>query len=83
METNTYPLTWDLDVFFKGGAASPELEEVLKGVKADIARISQTMLASSGSEGVPGRGRNSWRSGRRPFNPFRSACMKPLPSSDA
>ncbi len=54
METNTYPLTWDLDVFFKGGAASPELEEFLKGLKADIARISQTMLASSGSEGVPG-----------------------------
>lgn len=32
MSTNTYSLTWDLDVFFKGGSSSPEFAAYIKEI---------------------------------------------------
>jgi len=36
LSTTTYDLTWDLDVFFKGGSASPQFIEHLEKLKTDL-----------------------------------------------
>ncbi|MBS4217070.1 M3 family oligoendopeptidase [Bacillus sp. FJAT-49711] len=36
MTTTTYKLTWDLDVFFKGGSTSPQFIEHLEKLKKDL-----------------------------------------------
>ncbi|MEH7515409.1 M3 family oligoendopeptidase [Gottfriedia acidiceleris] len=47
MSTNTYSLTWDLDVFFKGGSESPafasyikEITNLVKGIERQVSLFS-------------------------------------------
>ncbi|QGG55393.1 M3 family oligoendopeptidase [Paenibacillus sp. B01] len=54
MPTSVYPLNWNLEVFYPGGSASPELKQELQGISDDIARLNAELTAASGSEGVPG-----------------------------
>ncbi|MCM3749692.1 M3 family oligoendopeptidase [Paenibacillus pasadenensis] len=54
MSTSVYPMNWNLEVFFPGGAASPELNRELEALKKDLARLRQELTGASGSEGVPG-----------------------------
>ncbi|MFF2094254.1 M3 family oligoendopeptidase [Paenibacillus sp. NPDC058174] len=42
-----YPLTWDLDVFYKGGSGSPDFAAELKGIEDDIAQLDQRLEACS------------------------------------
>lgn len=54
MSTNTYSLTWDLDVFFKGGSESPEfaqyIEEISRLVEKFENQISQFIAPKHSEE---------------------------------
>ncbi|WP_424767130.1 M3 family oligoendopeptidase [Paenibacillus sp. sgz302251] len=42
-----YPQSWDLDVFYKGGAGSAAFAEELKGIGEDIAKLDQLLDGES------------------------------------
>lgn len=54
MSTNTYSLTWDLDVFFKGGSESPEfglyIEEISRLLENLEHQVSQFTAPNSSNE---------------------------------
>ncbi|PGS49678.1 M3 family oligoendopeptidase [Bacillus sp. AFS041924] len=41
MATNTYSLTWDLDVFFKGGSESPEFALYIKEITSLVEKLEK------------------------------------------
>lgn len=41
MSTNTYSLTWDLDVFFEGGSESPEFGSYIKEITSLVERLER------------------------------------------
>ncbi|MCR2820478.1 M3 family oligoendopeptidase [Lederbergia panacisoli] len=43
MTTTTYELTWDLDVFFNGGSASPQFIEHLEKLKTDLQSFEEAV----------------------------------------
>ncbi|MFD1952905.1 M3 family oligoendopeptidase [Paenibacillus thailandensis] len=49
MSTSTYPLTWNLDVIYEGGSASPAFAKELQGIERDVAELDR--LASAEGSG--------------------------------
>ena len=45
MTATQYPIVWDLDVFFKGGSASPEFKQFIESIPAKVDALKTTVEA--------------------------------------
>lgn len=47
---STYPLTWNLDVIYEGGSASPAFAKELQGIEQDVAEFDRLVNAEGSAE---------------------------------